>query len=57
MNDGRNVFLLWQEAEVLGVFETMEKAKDAKKEMEKYLYKIGDKFSAESLMIEMWGIQ
>lgn len=57
MNTGRNVFLLWQEADVLGVYETQEKAEGAKKEVEKHLYKIGDKFGVASLKIEAWGIQ
>ena len=57
MNTGRNVFLLWQEADVLGVYETQEKAEGAKKEVEKHLYKIGNKFGVASHKIEAWGIQ
>ena len=57
MNIGQNVFLLWQEADVLGVYETQEKAEGAMKEVEKHLYGIGDKFGVESLRIEAWGIQ
>lgn len=57
MNTGKNVFLLWQEADVLGVYETQEKAEGAMKEVEKHLYRIGDKFGVESLRIEAWGIQ
>lgn len=57
MNNGHNVFLLWQEADILGVYETQDKAEGAKKEREKYLYHVGDRFGAESLKIEIWGIQ
>lgn len=57
LNTGMNVYILMEEASIIGVYSTRAKADSAYKARYLYLQEKGDNFSCVALSIEEWGVE
>lgn len=57
LNTGMNVYILFEEADVMGVYSTREKADSALKVRYQFLQEKGDNLSCNSLRIEACGVE